>query len=153
MMSVVLVEPEIPQNTGNVARTCVLTNSRLHLIKPMGFSLDDKYLRRAGLDYWNLLEYYLHESWDDFINKYDESRFIYFSTKGDRLYTELEFNSDDFLVFGSETSGLPDNILSNSNDVFRLPMSASIERSLNLSNTVAVVLFEALRQHNFPGMI
>jgi len=149
----VLVEPEIPQNTGNVARTCVLTNSRLHLIKPMGFSLDDKYLRRAGLDYWNLLDYYVHDSWGDFINKYKEKRCILFSTKGKRLYTEVEFQSDDFLIFGSETSGLPDNILSKSNEVYRLPMSTSIERSLNLSNTVAVVLFEALRQNNFPGMV
>lgn len=151
-MHVVLVEPEIPQNTGNIARTCVMTNSELHLIKPLGFSLDDRYLKRAGLDYWRFLKYHIYDTRDDFFNKYSGCRFFFFSVRGSVIYTTIDYHRDDFLVFGSETRGLSPEFLEGKQDIIRLPMTAGIERSLNLSNTVAVVVFEALRQQGFPGM-
>ena len=153
MMNVVLVEPEIPQNTGNVSRTCVLTNSRLHLIKPMGFSLDDRYLKRAGLDYWSHLNYSIYESWEDFVGSCGQGRFFFFSSKGDKLYSTINFAPRDYLIFGSETSGLPPRLIEGRENVFRLPMTTTINRSFNLSNTVAVTLFESLRQQGFPGLV
>lgn len=152
-MHIVLVEPEIPQNTGNISRTCVMTDSDLHLIKPLGFSLDDRYLKRAGLDYWNHLRIHIHENWHEFFTEYGSGRFFYFSVKGSRLYHKVSYRFDDFLVFGSETSGLASGFLNDKSAVVRLPMNARLKRSLNLSNTVAVVVYEAMRQQDFPGMI
>ena len=153
-MHIVLVEPEIPQNTGNISRTCVLSNATLHLIKPLGFSLEDKYLKRAGLDYWKYLKLKIYDKWEDFYQNYSKNRFFFFSVKGKVIYTDIAYEPDDVLVFGSETKGLNECFFSNynSNQFIRLPMNAKIERSLNLSNTVAVAVFEAMRQRGFPGM-
>lgn len=151
-MNVVLVEPEIPQNTGNVARTCALTKSRLHLVKPLGFSLEDKYLKRAGLDYWPYVDLVVWESFADLVKENRDSRFYLATTKGNLRYDKVSYARDDFLVFGKETKGLPEDIL----DMFpesliRIPM-LDLGRSLNLSNAVAIILFEALRQLSFPGL-
>ncbi len=153
-MRVVLFEPEIPQNAGNISRTCVLTNSELHLIRPLGFSLENRYLKRAGLDYWEHLKLFLHYSWEDFSEKFarNEGRFMFFSSHGKEYYHQQIYTDNDFLIFGSETSGLPHLLINNYPHVYRLPMVRQIKRSLNLSNTVAVVLYEAMRQHNFPGL-
>jgi tRNA (cytidine/uridine-2'-O-)-methyltransferase len=149
----VLFEPEIPQNTGNIARTCVLTNSKLHLIKPLGFSLDEKHLKRAGLDYWQYLDMEIHESYEDLRNKYKDATFYFSTTKGKKFYTEVEFKEGDFVVFGRESSGLPDYIRDNNLDyLMRIPMLQTSTRSLNLSNTAAIVAYEALRQMGFPNM-
>jgi tRNA (cytidine/uridine-2'-O-)-methyltransferase len=149
----VLFEPEIPQNTGNIARTCVLTNSKLHLIKPLGFSLDEKQLKRAGLDYWQYLDIEIHESYGDLRNKYIDGNFYFSTTKGSRIYSEVEYKEGDFIVFGKESSGLPDTIRnSNIENLIRVPMLQTSTRSLNLSNTVAIVTYEALRQMDFPNM-
>ncbi len=153
-MHIVLVEPEIPQNTGNISRTCVLANATLHLIKPLGFSLEDKYLKRAGLDYWKYLNLKVYDRWEDFYQKYEEKRFFFFSVKGKTIYTEINYKRDDILVFGSETKGLPEKIFKTypADQFIRLPMNSQLERSLNLSNTVAVTVFEVMRQLGFPGM-
>ena len=151
-MNIVLVEPEIPQNTGNVSRTSVLTNSTLHLIEPMGFSLDDRYLKRAGLDYWDYLKYKVYQNWTQFLEFNPDGRFFFFSTKGEKYYTDISFMEGDYLIFGSETSGLPLWIIEGKSNVYRIPMRTRITRSLNLSNTVSIVLFESLRQQGFPGM-
>ncbi len=153
-MHIVLVEPEIPQNTGNIARTCVLSNANLHLIKPLGFSLEDRYLKRAGLDYWKYLKLNIYESWDEFTLENREKRFYFFSVKGSTIYTEISYGTDDVLVFGSETKGLGDYFFKEyaKRQFIRLPMRSDINRSLNLANTVAVVAFEALRQKGFPQM-
>ena len=150
-MHVILVEPEIPQNTGNISRTCVLTDSELHLVKPLGFSLDDRHLKRAGLDYWPHLKLHLHDSFASLSGRYPEARFLFFSVKGGTLYTDFAYRDDDFLVFGSETSGFPEGFLQEGQTVLRMPMNRNIKRSLNLSNAVAIVLYEALRQQDFPG--
>jgi tRNA (cytidine/uridine-2'-O-)-methyltransferase len=151
-MHIVLVEPEIPANTGNVARTCAVTGTELHLIRPLGFSIEDRYLKRAGLDYWHMLKVHVHDSFDDFLHEYRGRRLCFFSTRGGRFYTGYKYRHDDFLVFGKETAGLPEHILSGKTDnTLRIPMIQG-SRSLNLSNSVAVVLFEALRQQGFPGM-
>jgi tRNA (cytidine/uridine-2'-O-)-methyltransferase len=148
-----LFQPEIPQNTGNIARTCVLTNSKLHLIKPLGFSLDEKHLKRAGLDYWQYLDLEIHESYEDFRNKYKEGNFYFSTTKGKKYYTQVSYQEGDFIIFGRETSGLPDYIRnSNLDNLIRVPMLETSTRSLNLSNTVAILAYEALRQMNFPNM-
>jgi len=152
MMHVVLVQPEIPQNTGNIARTCAATGAKLHLIKPLGFELSDKYLKRAGLDYWHLMEYEVHESWEEFREKYPTARMHFASTKAPGSYCEAEYADEDFLVFGRETKGLPETLLrENYGMCVRIPMRADA-RSLNLSNSVAVVLYEALRQTGFAGL-
>ncbi len=152
-MNVVLVNPEIPQNTGNVARTCVMTGTALHLAGKLGFSLEDRYMRRAGLDYWEHLDFSYHQNFEKLHSLYRERSFYFFSTKGKRLYTDIEYEATDFLVFGSETKGLPAYIFEQWTDFsIRIPMIKGIKRSLNLSNSVAVVLFEALRQQGFPGM-
>lgn len=152
-LNIVLFEPEIPQNTGNIARTCVLTNSKLHLIKPLGFSLDEKHLKRAGLDYWPYLEMEIHESYEDFREKYTEGNFYFSTTKGKRIYTEISYKEGDFIIFGRESAGLPDYIRNeNIDNLIRVPMLESSTRSLNLSNTVAILAYEALRQMNFPNM-
>lgn len=151
-MHIVLYQPEIPQNTGNIARTCAATGSMLHLIKPLGFSLEDKYLKRAGLDYWNLMQYRVYDSFDQLMESYPNAVFHFLSTKSPRSYAEVSYGTDDFLVFGCETRGLPESLLSRVYDrCVRIPM-ISEARSLNLSNSVAIVLYEALRQQGFPGM-
>ena len=151
-MNIVLVYPEIPQNTGNIARTCAATGSTLHLIKPLGFSLDDKYLKRAGLDYWHMMRYFVYDGFDELLRKYPDARMHFLSTKAPRAYTEATYGPDDFLVFGCETHGLPEMLLEKAYDrCVRIPMVADA-RSLNLSNSVAIVLYEALRTLGFPGL-
>ena len=153
-INIVLVEPEIPQNTGNIARTCACANSKLHLIKPLGFSIDDKYVKRAGLDYWDKLELEIHESTDDFLNKYDSNNMFFLTTKAPHNYTDIDYSKYDevFLVFGKETKGLPEDLLKRNLDkCMRIPMSKEI-RSLNLSNAVSIVLYETLRQVDFNDL-
>lgn len=152
MMHIVLVNPEIPQNTGNIARTCAATGAKLHLIKPLGFELSDKYLKRAGLDYWHMMTLEIHESWQDFCEKYPDARLHYATTKAPHDYCGVAYADEDFLVFGRETKGLDEELLShNYEKCIRIPMMPDA-RSLNLSNSVAIVLYEALRQQNFPNL-
>jgi len=151
-MHLVLVEPEIPANTGNVARTCAVTGAELHLVKPLGFSVDDKYLKRAGLDYWSLLTIHYHDSIYEIIKNYPGHNFHFATTKATRLYTDVKFDINDFIVFGKETAGLPDTIINHYCDkCIRIPMINNA-RSLNLSNSVAIVLYEALRQNSFTSL-
>ena len=151
-MHIVLVHPEIPQNTGNIARTCAATGSILHLIEPMGFSLADKYLKRAGLDYWHLMEYHVYRDLEVFLQQHKNIRAHFASTKAPRGYHEAEFMDGDYLFFGCETRGLPENLLEKAYDrCIRIPMRQEA-RSLNLSNSVAIVLYEALRQNEFSGL-
>ena len=151
-MNVVLYTPEIPQNTGNIARTCAATGTDLYLIEPLGFQLKDKYLKRAGLDYFNLVNIRVLPSFDDLVREFPGARYHFASTKAPRSYTEARYEKDDFLVFGCETKGLPESLLSRVYDrCIRIPMRTEA-RSLNLSNSVAVVLYEALRQLDFPGL-
>ncbi|SFQ97382.1 tRNA (uridine(34)/cytosine(34)/5-carboxymethylaminomethyluridine(34)-2'-O)-methyltransferase TrmL [Desulfoscipio geothermicus] len=151
-MHLVLVEPEIPANTGNVARTCAVTGAELHLVKPLGFSVDDKHLKRAGLDYWHLLTIHYHDNFEEVLSAYPRHSFHFATTKAGRRYTDVKFGPDDFLVFGKETAGLPDHLLQRFSDqCIRIPM-INDARSLNLSNSVAVVLYEALRQNGFCGL-
>lgn len=152
MMHIVLVGPEIPQNTGNIARTCAATGAMLHLIKPLGFSLEDKYLKRAGLDYWNLMQYRVYENWQDFLEKNPGAQMRFFSTKAPRDYAQTRYCDGMYLVFGKETKGLDEEMLRREyENCVRIPMRAQA-RSLNLSNSVAIALFEALRQQDFPGL-
>lgn len=151
-MHIVLFEPEIPSNTGNVSRSCAVTGASLHLIRPLGFSTDDKQLKRAGLDYWDQLDLHYHDSLEDLWHAYPDGRFFYIETNGQRFYTEVQYQENDFLVFGKETTGLPNPVLeANAHRVIRIPIHSNA-RSLNLSNAVAIVLFEALRQVGFPGL-
>ena len=153
MMHIVLVNPEIPQNTGNIARTCAATGAKLHLIKPLGFELSDKYLKRAGLDYWHMMTLEIHESWADFCEKYPGARLHFATTKAPRDYCSASYADEDFLVFGRETKGLDEDLLAgNYEKCIRIPMMPDA-RSLNLSNSVAIVLYEALRQLSFPGLM
>lgn len=152
-MHIVLVEPEIPANTGNISRTCAATGCVLHLVRPLGFSTDDSQLKRAGLDYWHLLDIRYHDSIQELWDKHPEGRFFYASTKGGQRYTDITYQPDDFLVFGKETKGLSKEILEpNLDSVVRIPIRADA-RSLNLSNAVAIVAFEAYRQLGFPGLV
>lgn len=152
MMHIVLVNPEIPQNTGNIARTCAATGAMLHLIKPLGFELSDKYLKRAGLDYWHMMTYRVYEDWADFLRAWPQARMHYATTKAPRDYCAATYGPDDFLVFGRETRGLDEALLAEHYDrCVRIPMAPDA-RSLNLSNAVAIVLYEALRQQGFPGL-
>ncbi|MGE5415617.1 MAG: tRNA (uridine(34)/cytosine(34)/5-carboxymethylaminomethyluridine(34)-2'-O)-methyltransferase TrmL [Acidobacteriota bacterium] len=152
-MNIVLVEPEIPQNTGNVSRTCALTRCRLHLVKPLGFSIDDRQLKRAGLDYWEYVDLVLWDSFEELVNNHRGSRFFLATTKAGQRYDRQQYNDDDFIVFGKETKGLPAEILAMFPDSqIRIPMH-DLGRSLNLSNSVAIVLFEALRQQDFPNLL
>lgn len=155
MLNVVLVEPEIPQNTGNIARTCAATGTSLHLVKPLGFSIDDKHLKRAGLDYWNLLDLHVYENLDEFFQKNEGSKFYFVTTKGIQSYTDFSFEEGAFLLFGKETAGLPKDILAKHREMtMRIPMVEDEKaRSLNLSNSVAIVVYEALRQLRFPDLI
>ena len=151
-MNIVLMNPEIPQNTGNIARTCAATGTMLHLIEPLGFSLEDKYVRRAGLDYWHMMKYRVYPDFGALLEAYPEARMHFLSTKAPRCYTEAAFEPDDFLVFGCETKGLPESLLEKVYDrCIRIPMIAEA-RSLNLSNAAAIVLYEALRSQNFEGL-
>lgn len=149
---IVLVEPEIPGNTGNVARLCAATGCHLHLVKPLGFSTDDRNLKRAGLDYWHLLSITYYDCFADLQRKFPYGRFFCHTTKAQQFYSDVQFMSGDFLVFGKETAGLSAQILDQYRDSWvRLPMIAGA-RSLNLSNAVAVSVFEALRQSGFAGL-
>lgn len=152
MINVVLVEPEIPQNTGNIARTCACTGSRLHLVKPFGFEISDRTLKRAGLDYWDKVEVFYYDSLDDFFEKNRGGQFFYLSTKAKRIYSEIELPDGCFLLFGKETKGLPEPLVFGNPDcALRIPMGESL-RSLNLANSVAIVLYDVLRRLNFPGL-
>ncbi len=152
-LNIVLFEPEIPQNTGNIARTCVLTGCKLHLIKPLGFSLDEKHLKRAGLDYWKDLDLTIYDSYDELREKYKDSTFYFSTTHAKSSYHEVNFKPGDFIVFGKESAGLPDRIReSDPEGGIRVPMINTTTRSLNLSNTVAIIAYEALRQMDFPNM-
>lgn len=152
MLHIALVEPEIPQNTGNIARTCAATGIKLHLVGQMGFSIADKWVKRAGLDYWHLVEISQHETLEELWVAYPQSTFWYASTKAKQRHSDVHFGPDDFLVFGKETKGLPEGlILANLDTAIRIPM-INEARSLNLSNSVAVVTFEALRQQGFPDL-
>ena len=152
-MNLVLVEPEIPPNTGNVARLCAATKTRLHLIEPLGFALDDKQLKRAGMDYWRQVEWHRWADWAAFTGKLPpDARLWFVESGGPVLYSEARFAPDDYLVFGRETAGLPKQLLEQNREHWlRLPMFNSESRSLNLSNCAAIVLFEALRQQGFAG--
>ena len=152
MFNIVLVEPEIPQNTGNIARTCAATGCKLHIVKPMGFEIDDKKLKRAGLDYWHLLGVQYYENLDDFFDKNKGGRFFYSTTKGLNTYSDVSYKDGDYILFGKETKGLPERLLHDNKDMcIRIPM-ISEARSLNLSNSVAIVAYEALRQTDFEQL-
>ena len=155
-LNIVMVEPEIPQNTGNIARTCAAIGAKLHLVKPLGFEITDKYLKRAGLDYWDKLEIEEHENFEEFLNKYPpENTNMYFvTTKGKKVYSDVDYSKFDeiFVLFGKETKGLPEDILKKYfNNAIRIPMRENL-RSLNLSNSVAIVVYDILRQANFDGL-
>lgn len=152
MLNIVLVEPEIPQNCGNIARTCAVTGSRLHLIRPLGFDISEKAVKRAGLDYWHLVEVYDYENLDDFFAKNDVKQMWCLSTKAPRGYTEAQFQDGCYLFFGKETRGLPEDFLEKHREnCIRIPMRPEV-RSLNLSNSVAITVYEALRQMDFPDL-
>ena len=153
-MHIVLFEPEIPQNTGNIARTCVVTGAKLHLIEPMGFNVNEKQVKRAGLDYWDLLDLEIHCDFEAFEKKYAGKPFYFMTTKSSKIYTEIKFEEDSFLIFGKESAGLPLEIHEKYKDNrFKIPMIDNPKaRSLNLSNSVSIVLYEALRQNAFPDM-
>ena len=153
MLNIVLVEPEIPQNAGNIARTCAVTGSRLHLVRPLGFEVSDKYLKRAGLDYWHFVEIYYYDSIKEVMDKYyDGGNFYFFSPKAKKIHSDAKYKDGDFLVFGKETKGLPEPLLKEHYDeCVRLPMREET-RSLNLSNSVCAGVYEALRQMGYPGM-
>ncbi len=150
-LNLVLVEPQIPQNTGNIARTCSVTGARLHIVKPMGFEVDDKKLKRAGLDYWRLLDITYYENWADFREK-NPGPFYYFTTKGRKAHSDVRYPDGAYLVFGREDAGLPEELLKdNPEDCVRIPMRSEV-RSLNLSNSVAIGVYEALRQWGYPEL-
>jgi tRNA (cytidine/uridine-2'-O-)-methyltransferase len=153
-LNIVLVEPEIPQNTGNIARTCAVTNTALHLVGPLGFSLDDRYLKRAGLDYWKDLAVTVHPDSEAFLESLDpEARLCLTTKRGTRRYTEEDYSGNCYILFGKESAGLPENLMHRYPDRWiRIPMKPAA-RSLNLSNAAAVVIYEALRRRNFPGML
>ncbi len=152
MLNLVLVEPEIPQNTGNIARTCAVTGSRLHLVGPMGFQIDDKKLKRAGLDYWHLLDIRYYDSFADYLAQYGHEVMRLATTTGERAHTEIDYPDGCHILFGKETAGLPrDFLAANREKTIRIPQIPNA-RSLNLSNSVAIVCYEALRQQGFPGM-
>lgn len=153
-LHVVLVEPEIPPNTGNIARSCAATGTVLHLVEPLGFSIDDKSLKRAGLDYWPYVKVEVHKSLDDFMKEYEGRTMYLATTKGGNCYTEPEYHDEDMILFGRETAGLPRDFIKEHEDTaIRIPMSADTRlRSLNLANSVNIILFEALRQLGFPEL-
>lgn len=151
-MHIVLHEPEIPANTGNIGRTCVATDTSLHLIEPLGFRLDEKSIKRAGMDYWEHLDVSTYINYQDFCEKHPGAKIWYATTKAKKCYTEADFGPDDYIMFGKESAGIPEEILvDNEETCIRIPMQEKI-RSLNLSNSVAIVLYEALRQQNFKDL-
>ena len=151
-LNIVLHEPEIPANTGNIGRTCVATGTRLHLIEPLGFSLSEKALKRAGMDYWKDLDVTTYLDYEDFVEKNPNAKIYYATTKALKTYTDVQYEDDCYIMFGKESAGIPEEILhENKENSIRIPMNPSI-RSLNLSNSVAIVLYEALRQQNFANM-
>lgn len=151
-MNIVLINPQIPQNTGNIARTCAATGASLHLVRPLGFSTDDKSLKRAGLDYWDLLDIYYYDGTDDFLSKNPEAEMRFFTTKAPRSYAEMSYSKSSFLVFGAETTGLSEELLVKYPELCcRIPMIDE-SRSLNLSNSAAIAVYEALRQNAFDGL-
>ena len=148
-LNIVLVEPEIPQNTGNIARTCAATGATLHLVKPLGFSIDEKQVKRAGLDYWHLLDLKVYENLDEFMAVNNGKKMYFATTKADKTYCDVKYEKDCFILFGKETKGLPEELLyERMETAIRIPM-ISDARSLNLSNSVAVIVYEALRQNDF----
>ena len=152
MLNIVLLEPEIPANTGNIGRTCVATNTRLHLIEPLGFKLNEKALKRAGMDYWADLDVTTYIDFKDFQKKNPDARLYRATTKAPKVYTEVHYEPDCYIMFGKESAGIPEEILvEHQEDCVRIPMDGDI-RSLNLGNSVAVILYEALRQNGFSGM-
>lgn len=149
MLNIVLYEPEIPQNTGNIGRTCVATGTRLHLIEPLGFSINEKNLKRAGMDYWKDLDVSTYICWEDFLEKNPNANIFMATTKSKKCYTDVKFSDNDYIMFGKESAGIPEEILVNYRDTsIRIPMLGDT-RSLNLANSVAIVLYEALRQNDF----
>ena len=151
-MHIVLIEPEIPGNTGNISRLCAATGVELHLVKPLGFSIDDKHLKRAGLDYWHLVNVHVHENFQEVVEKYKEHTFHFASTKAPRAHSEAVYGDDDLLVFGKETAGIPEDILKeNWEFCIRIPMIEGA-RSLNLSNSAAIVVYKALRQQGYVSL-
>ena len=153
MIDIILLEPEIPQNTGNIARTCAATGARLHLIKPLGFDISDRAVKRAGLDYWHLMELHVYENIDEFFSKNGDDNLWLLTTKAPRSYAEADFSGDVKLMFGKETAGLPEWLREKYRDrCIRIPMREEA-RSLNLGNSAAIVCYEALKQQNFPGLL
>ena len=151
-MNIVLYEPEIPANTGNIGRTCVATGTSLHLIKPLGFDISDKAVRRAGMDYWKELDLHVYENFEEFVEKNPGARIYMATTKARKAYTEVEYKGNDFIMFGKESAGIPEEILVKYEETsVRIPMIGEI-RSLNLSNSVSIILYEVLRQQDFEGM-
>ncbi|MCD7739670.1 MAG: tRNA (uridine(34)/cytosine(34)/5-carboxymethylaminomethyluridine(34)-2'-O)-methyltransferase TrmL [Lachnospiraceae bacterium] len=151
-MHIILHQPEIPQNTGNIGRTCVAAGTSLHLIEPLGFRLDEKQLKRAGMDYWEQLEVHRYMNFQEFIEKHPDAKIWYATTKAHQSYTEVKFEPDDYIMFGKESAGIPEEILvEHEESCIRIPMLPQI-RSLNLSNSVAIVLYEALRQQGFADL-
>ncbi len=152
-LNIVMVEPEIPANTGNVARTCAATGAKLHLVKPLGFSVDDKHLKRAGLDYWDLLDITYYDNLDDFFEKTKGGKYYYFSTKAHNRHSDVQYEDNCYIVFGKETRGLPESLLlENYDTTVRIPMIDEA-RSLNLSNSVAIATYEVLRQWDYPNLL
>lgn len=152
-LNIVLLQPQIPQNTGNIARTCAATNVRLHLVSPMGFCIDDKQLKRAGLDYWNMLDITFYENTDDFFEKNKDKPFYYFTTKATQTYSKVAYPDGCYLIFGREDKGIDEMLLyQNEKSCVRIPMFCDA-RSLNLSNTVAIAAYEVLRQWDFPELL
>lgn len=150
-LNIVLLEPQIPQNTGNISRTCAVTGASLHLIKPLGFEISDKALKRAGLDYWDRLDVHVYENLDDFFDK-NKGEFYYFTTKGQKVHSDVNYQNDVYIFFGREDKGLPEELLyKNQEHCVRVPMRSEL-RSLNLSNTVAIATYEILRQWNYPEL-
>lgn len=151
-LNIVLVEPQIPQNTGNISRTCAVTGATLHLVKPYGFTISDKQLKRAGLDYWDKLTIFEYESLEDFLQKNKDAQMFFFTTKGRNTHSEVSYPDNAFIVFGREDKGLPENLLYNNPDsCVRIPMRNDL-RSLNLSNSVAIATYEVLRQWDYPDL-
>lgn len=152
-LNIVLVEPEIPHNTGSIARTCALTRVKLHLVRPLGFSVSDKYLKRAGLDYWHLVDISYYDNLDEVLENHPNGDFYYATTKAKNIYTEKKYRDNSFFVFGKETKGLPDEIVEKNTDTcIKIPMRSDISRSLNLSNSANIIIYEALRQLDFPDI-
>lgn len=151
-MNIVLLEPEIPQNTGNIGRTCCATGTKLHLIEPMGFRINEKSLKRAGMDYWDDLDVAIYDSYNDFLEQNPNAKMWYATTKAPNRYCDVSFGENDYIMFGKESAGIPEEILvENKDKCIRIPMNPEI-RSLNLANSVAIVLYESLRQNDFKGM-